>query len=63
MTPRRHPIRISKKSAESALASLLYGCTPARLASFTTASLAGSYNVPVAKVEQMLERARSGRGL
>lgn len=39
---------------------LLTGCTKERLASFTPAALAASYNVPITTAEQMLSRARQG---
>jgi hypothetical protein len=58
---RRRAGTISKKSAASALTQLLCGCTPERLAGFTAASLAGSYNVPIDKAEALLARARQGR--
>jgi hypothetical protein len=52
---------LSQKRAAYALTSLLYGCTPERLAGFTAEELACSYNVPVATVEQMLAGARKAR--
>ena len=54
---------ISGKRARAALSMLLTGCTDERLKGFTAAGLAGSYNVPIATVEQMLAAARQGRGL
>jgi hypothetical protein len=55
------PSRISGKCAKQALVSLLYGCTPERLASFTAQGLAASYRVPIAEAERMLAKARQGR--
>jgi hypothetical protein len=52
---------ISQKSAVAALTQLLHFCTEERLAGFTAASLAASYRVPLAKVEQMLAAARRAR--
>lgn len=60
MPPRRRS-NISKKCATSALASLLHGCTDERLASFTGAGLASSYNVPLDRAQEMLAQARQGR--
>lgn len=60
---RSYPSRISKKASNAQLVQLLYGCTDERLAGFTAAGLAGSYNVPVATAESMLCDARRGRGL
>lgn len=51
---------ISQTRAATALTQLLCGCTPERLASFTAAGLAGSYNVPLPQVEAMLAKARQG---
>jgi hypothetical protein len=53
--------QISGKRATSALTQLLYGCTDERLQGFTAASLAGSYNVPLATAERMLDGARLAR--
>jgi hypothetical protein len=53
--------QISQKRATAALSILLYGCTAERLAGFTAAGLAGSYNVPLATAEQMLSAARKVR--
>jgi hypothetical protein len=52
---------LSKKQAELTLTSLLFGCTEERLAGFTAESLRASYNVPLAKVEELLARARRSR--
>jgi hypothetical protein len=52
---------ITQKRARAALSQLLYGCTAERLAGFTAAGLAGSYNVPLATAEQMLSAARKVR--
>jgi hypothetical protein len=57
----RRTSQLSSKRAAAVLAQLLSGCTSERLASFTAAGLAGSYNVPVAKAEVMLAAARQGR--
>lgn len=54
---------VSKKCAATALVSLLHGCTDERLASFTAASLAASYNVPLERAAEMLAAARQGRML
>lgn len=59
----RYPSRISSKRAQSALCSLLSGCTDERLAGFTAVSLAASYNVPVETVAKMLIGVRKARGL
>lgn len=56
--PKAH---LSQKRAAAALTSLLCGCTDERLDGFTAAGLAGSYNVPVGTVEQMLATARQAR--
>lgn len=61
MPPRHRKSNISQKRAQTALISLLHGCTDERLASFTAASLSGSYNVPVERAEQLLAQARQGR--
>jgi hypothetical protein len=53
--------QITQAKAATALTCLLYGCTKERLAGFTAQGLSGSYNVPVAKAEEMLARARQGR--
>jgi hypothetical protein len=53
--------QISAKRAAAALQQLLYGCTDERLAGFTAAGLAGSYNVPVETAERMLSGARLAR--
>lgn len=63
MATRRHPSRISKKRADAALVSLLYGATVERLQAFTAASLAASYRVSLATAERRLSDARKGRGL
>lgn len=63
MATRRRPSRISKKRAQVALVSLLYGATAERLRGFTAASLAASYNVTLATAERRLSDARKGRGL
>jgi hypothetical protein len=42
---------------------LLTGCTAERLAGFTAATLAGSYNVKIETAERMLQGARRSRGL
>jgi hypothetical protein len=55
--------RLSAKRATAALTNLLYGCTAERLAGFTAAGLAKSWNVSVATAERMLVAARSERGL
>ena len=60
---RRRPSHISSKRAEAALSMLLTGCTAERLAGFTAAALAGSYNVKIEIVERMLQGARRSRGL
>jgi hypothetical protein len=52
---------ISKRNATVALTMLLTGCTKERLAGFTAEGLAASYNVPAAKAEELLDRARQGR--
>lgn len=57
----RGPTRISKKSADAALTMLLVGCTAERLAGFTAASLAGSYNVKLETAERKLADARARR--
>jgi hypothetical protein len=57
----RRTSSLSCRKAQSALAQLLYGCKPQRLADFTAAGLSASYNVPVAEAERMLARARQGR--
>jgi hypothetical protein len=54
---------LSSKRAKAALQQLLTGCREERLAGFTAAGLASSYNVPVAEAEKMLARARQGRML
>jgi hypothetical protein len=59
----RYPSRISSKRAQSALCSLLSGCTDERLAGFTAASLAASYNVSLETAERMLVGVRKARGL
>lgn len=51
---------ISQTRAKAALAMLLAACSRDKLASFTAAGLAGSYNVPIADAEKMLARARQG---
>lgn len=51
---------ISQKRAQVALTQLLTGCRPERLAEFTGAGLAASYNVPVAVAEDLLAKARQG---
>lgn len=53
---------LSKPKATMALAQLLYGCTPERLASFTAQGLSAAYNVPPATAERMLGEARGRRG-
>jgi hypothetical protein len=58
---RRRRGNISGKKAHAALTMLLTGCTEERLREFTADSLAASYNVPHAKAEEMLARARQGR--
>lgn len=63
MATRRHPSRISRKSADAALTMLLYGATPERFRTFTAVSLAASYNVPLARAEKKLADAKLGRGL
>jgi hypothetical protein len=55
--------RLSAKRATGALTSLLYGCTAERLAGFTAAGLAKSWNVSVDVAERMLVAARLERGL
>lgn len=57
-----HSTAMTRKQAESALTQLLYFCTDERLAGFTAESLAGSYNVPIARVSEMLDKARRARG-
>lgn len=59
--PPRSRSNLPQNRAVSALASLLHGCTDERLASFTGASLASSYNVPLERAEAMLAAARQGR--
>jgi hypothetical protein len=61
MRPGRGTKQLSRKRATGALAMLLSGCTQERLAGFTAASLASSYNVPLAKAAELLDRARQGR--
>jgi hypothetical protein len=55
--------KLSRPRATAALSMLLSGCTIERLAGFTAAGLAASYNVPAATAERMLVAARRGRGL
>lgn len=57
----RRQSNISEKRAIAALTSLLYGCKKDRLATFTGASLAASYNVPLNRAEALLAAARQGR--
>ena len=52
---------VSRKRARAALSMLLAGCTNERLAGFTAAGLAASYNVSPAKAEEMLAAARKAR--
>ena len=60
----RYPnAHLSQKQARASLAMLLNGCTVERLAGFTAAHLAATYNVPAGTVETMLRDAREGRGL
>lgn len=61
MSFRHRKPNITQKSAVTALFSLLHGCTDERLASFTAASLAGSYNVSLDRAAEMLAAARQGR--
>lgn len=62
MTRRRYPqAQMSQRKAVAAVASLLSGCTAERLAAMSAASLAGSYNVPLDKAEEMLAAARKVR--
>jgi hypothetical protein len=63
MRARRGTSHLSRKSAAACLAQLLYFCTEERLRGFTAEGLAASYNVPPAKAEEMLSRARQGRGV
>jgi hypothetical protein len=53
--------QLSRKRAESAVVMLLTGCKPERLAGFTPASLAASYNITIERAEELLTRARQGR--
>jgi hypothetical protein len=55
--------QLSSKRATGALVNLLTGCTAERLAGFTAASLAASYNVTPEKAAELLNRARQGRML
>lgn len=54
---------LSARKAETALTALLYGCTAERLAGFSGAGLAASYNVPLPRAEAMLAEAKRRRGL
>jgi hypothetical protein len=57
----RRTSQLSSKRAKAALQQLLCACRDDRLAGFTAAGLAGSYNVPIAEAERMLAQARQGR--
>jgi hypothetical protein len=57
----RHASHLSRKKAELALLQLLLNCRQEKLAEFTSTGLAGSYRVPLAKVETMLRQAREAR--
>jgi len=61
MTSRAYPSQISAKGARAQLVQLLHGCTKERLASFTAAGLARSWNVPEATAAELLAKARQGR--
>lgn len=64
MSARSYPkANLSSKRAKAALQMLLTGCAPDRLAGFTAASLASSYNVPIAEADKLLSAARQGRML
>lgn len=58
---RRGTSKLSRKRSKAALAMLLTGCRPERLAEFTATSLAAAYNVPADKAAEMLASARQGR--
>lgn len=63
MAARRFPkAHLPANRAKAALSMLLNGCKAERLAGFTAASLAASYNVPVEQAAAMLDAARRGRG-
>lgn len=53
--------QFSRRKAATALTMLLSGCTDERLAGFTAAGLAGSYNVTVAEAERLLSTVRQVR--